>query len=104
MPTGQEAWHEEVDLSRIRGEVHSVQMSILSEHLLQLEEQGVQMLFRSTKKSGVQEDWQLLFSSFMRLEGAPRESNSAQESQEEELVQVWQGNTQFSQLLVVVFP
>lgn len=85
-----------VDLSRIRGEVHDVQISILSEHRAQLEEQGVHTSLISTKRSAVQAAIQELLSSFTSVEGFPEESNSAQESQEVELVQVWHGKTQLT--------
>lgn len=65
-----------------------MQISILPEHWLQFEEQGVQTSLMSTYKSAVQEAWQALFSNFIRVEGLLRESNSAQESQDVAEVQV----------------
>lgn len=93
-----------VDLSKIRGVLHSVQIVGFSVQNLQLELQGVQIPLTSTYNWLVQEALQRLFSSLVKVLGLPEVSNSAQDKQVTASVQVLQGYTQLSHLLLAVFP
>lgn len=93
-----------VDLSKIRGVLHSVHIVGFSVQNLQLELQGVQIPLTSTYNWLVQEALQRLFSSLVKVLGLPEVSNSAQDKQVTASVQVLQGYTQLSHLLLAVFP
>jgi len=93
-----------VDLSKIRGVLHSVHIVVFSVQNLQLELQGVQIPLTSTYIWFVQDALQRLFSNFVKVLGLPPVSNSAQDKQFTASVQVFQGYTQLSHLLLLTFP
>lgn len=93
-----------VDLSKIKGVLHSVHIVVFSVQNLQLELQGVQIPLTSTYNWFVQDALQRLFSNFVKVLGLPPVSNSAQDKQFTASVQVFQGYTQLSHLLLLTFP
>jgi putative lipoic acid-binding regulatory protein len=91
VPVGQLATQVLVEKSNIKGELHSVHISIVCEHFNQFVEHAVHVSLTSTKKSAVHESKHVLPCSLTKVLALPLASNSAHELQNVEFVHVSHG-------------